>query len=493
MRQNGYLPGCGEQMTHTADKKKKGIREISPIDVYKLLPRTNCGECGVPNCMAFATKVVNGETVIDECPPLLTPQYTEAYHNLSELLAPPVRIVTFGTGSRAATIGGKHVLQRHEFTYQFPPPVAIDISDEMEPAAIETRVREIEEFSYSYIGRTLTLDAVAIRSTSGEPLKFRAVVELVARLTDLPLILCSYDPAVMKAGLEGAPSRRPLIYAANRNNWREMADLAVSHSSPIVISAPGDLSILRSLVKTLMACGITDIVLDPGTFGHEGLAGTVHSFTAIRKAACKDADQLFGFPILGAPIAVWSGQELSEEMNRWQEAYTASILMTRYSDLLIMHSIEGWVLLPQLIWRFGLYTDPRKPVSVDAGIRTFGTPGPDSPVLLTSNYALTFFTVESDIKASKIDGYLIVIDTGGLSVEAAVAGRYLTAEKIADALRESVIAEAVTHRYIILPGLAARLSGETEEATGWRVLVGPRDSSGIGKMIHEHWPPKEDL
>lgn len=478
-------------LTTTADKKK-GIREISPIDVYKLLPRTNCGECGVPNCMAFATKVVNGEAVVDGCPPILTERYRGTYVRLGELLAPPVRAVTFGTGAKTATIGGKHVLQRHEFTYQFPPPIAIDISDDLDTTQIEARVHGIDTFSYNYIGRTLTLDAIAIRSASGDADLFRTAVEQVISLTGLPLILCSHDPVIIKAGLEAAGKQRPLIYAATEKNWREMADLAVTYSCPVVAAAPGDLSLLRTLVKTLQACGIEDIVLDPGTSGDEGLAGTVHSFTAIRKAACREGDPFFGLPILGTPIAVWTGQELSDEMNRWQEAYTASILMTRYADLLIMHSLEGWVLLPQLIWRFGLYTDPRKPVSVDAGLRTFGNPGPQSPVLITSNYALTFFTVESDIKAVKTDCYLIVIDTGGLSVEAAVAGRYLSAEKIADALKESGIEGTVSHRYVILPGLAARLSGETEEATGWRVLVGPRDSSGIGKMIREHWPPKEE-
>lgn len=489
MRQTGYLPEWGEIM---AEKTKKGIREISPIDVYKLLPRTNCGECGVPNCMAFATRVVNGEAIVDGCPPIRSAKYKDAYHQLEELLAPPVRAVTFGTGMKAATAGGKHVLQRHEFTYQYPTPVAIDISDDLDLAAIEARVQEIDSFTYSYIGRTLTLDAIAIRSVSGKADRFQQTVQQVAGLTDLPLILCAYDPVVMKAGLEVIAARHPLIYAATIKNWREMADLAVTYACPLVASAPGDLSILRSLVKTLQACGIEDLMLDPGTFGDDGLAGTVHSFTAIRKAACHDADPLFGLPILGTPISVWTGQELSDELNRWQEAYTASILMTRYADLLIMHSLDGWVLLPQLIWRFGLYTDPRKPVSVDPGLKTFGTPGPDSPVLVTSNYALTFFTVESDIKAAKIDCYLIVIETGGLSVEAAVAGRYLSAEKIAGALKETGIAEKVRHQYVILPGLAARLSGETEEATGWQVLVGPRDSSGIGKMIREHWPPKND-
>ncbi|WP_319580163.1 acetyl-CoA decarbonylase/synthase complex subunit gamma [uncultured Methanospirillum sp.] len=472
-------------------EKKKGIREISPIDVYKLLPRTNCGECGVPNCMAFATRVVNGEAVVDGCPPILDDGHKDAYARLNDLLAPPVKVITFGT-ERTATIGGKYVLQRHEFTYQFPPPIAIDVSDDMDPASIQARVHEIASFSYGYIGRTLTLDAVAVRSVTGDAERFGSAVRLVMDSTDLPLILCSHDPEVMKAGLETAGSKRPLIYAATSENWRAMADLAVRYGCPVVAAAPGDLALLRSLVRTLQACGITDIVLDPGTFGDEGLAGTVYSFTAIRKAACRDGDPLFGLPILGTPIAVWTGQELGEDQNRWQEAYTASILMTRYADLLIMHSLEGWTVLPQLIWRFGLYTDPRKPVSVDPGLRVFGSPGSDAPVLITSNYALTFFTVESDIKSAKLDCYLIVVETGGLSVEAAVAGRYLNAEKIAEALRESGIEQKISHRYVILPGLAARLSGETEEASGWRIMVGPRDSSGIGKLIREHWPPKED-
>lgn len=470
--------------------KKKGIREISPIDVYKLLPRTNCGECGVPNCMAFATRVVNGEAVVGECPPIHESQYTDSLTKLEELLSPPVKAVTIGS-DKAITVGGKHVLQRHEFTYQFPTPIAIDVSDDMDIAAITARVHKIVGFSYGYIGRTLTLDAIAIRSVTGDPDRFKTAVKTVIETTDLPLILCSQDPEVMKAGLEIADKRRPLIYAATQTNWRAMADLAVSHTCPVVASAPGDLSLLRSLVKTLQRCGITDIILDPGTFGDEGLAGTVFSFTAIRKAACREGDSLFGLPILGTPISVWTGQELNDTVNRWQEAYTASILMTRYADLLIMHSLDGWTVLPQLIWRFGLYTDPRKPVSVEPGIHTFGEPGPDAPVLITSNYALTFFTVESDIKAAKIDCYLIVTETGGLSVEAAVAGRYLNAEKIGEAVRKSGIEGKVNHRYLILPGLAARLSGETEEASGWQVLVGPRDSSGIGKMIREHWPPKE--
>jgi len=157
---------------------------------------------------------------------------------------------------------------------------------------------------------------------------------------------------------------------------------------------------------------------------------------------------------------------------------------------LIMHSLDGWVLLPQLIWRFSLYTDPRKPVSVEAGVKTFGKPDRESPVLVTTNYALTYFTVESDIKAAGFNCYLVVVDTGGLSVESAVAGRYFTAESIAKALTEYNLRSLVRHTTLIIPGLAARLSGEAEEATGWKILVGPKDSSGLANFLKTHWPPE---
>lgn len=474
------------------EQHKKSIREISPIDVYKLLPRTNCGECSEANCMAFATKVVNGETVIDACPPLFTEKLAKDLVKLQDLLAPPVRAISFGLSDSKITIGGKYVLFRHEFTYQNPPPIAIDISDDTDPDLISARIKKIQDFAYTYIGRPLRLDALAVRSVTKDPKRYREVVTQICEMCTLPLILCSTDPKIIAAGLSVCADRRPLIYAVTKENWKEMGELAIENSCPVVVSAPGDLSLLRTLVKTLQEWGIEDMVLDPGTFHSEQIGNTIHLFTSIRKAACRDFDQLFGYPILGTPISVWNGDELSEDLNRWQEAYLASMLITRYADLLIMHSIEGWVLLPQLIWRFGIYTDPRKPVSVDAGVRTFGNPDKNSPVLITSNYALTFFTVESDIKAAKIDCYLIVIDTGGLSVEAAVAGRYLTALKITDSIREFKAGDLVSHRYLIIPGLAARLSGETEEETGWRVLVGPRDSSGIGQMIRERWPPVEE-
>jgi len=470
-------------------RQKKGIREISPIDVYRLLPKTNCQECHESNCMAFATRLVNGELVLSDCPPLHTVEYHGAHQELALLLAPPVKAVVFGTGDRQCITGGKYVLQRHEFTYHNPPPIAIDVNDLMTDEELMARIRTIEQFSYNYIGRNLTLNAVAIRSVSGDPSVFGKVVRKVAGATNLPLILCSLDPGVMEAGLSEAKDGNPLIYAATRDSWRSMADLALAYHAPLVVHTDGDLPLLRSLVKTLKAYGISEIILDPCTLSDDGLSETLHNFTALRVAASRDLDELSGYPLLGVPLAVWTSEEISEDVLKWRETITASMLMSRYADLLIMHSLDGWVLLPQVIWRFNLYTDPRKPVSVEAGVKIFGRPDKNSPILMTTNYALTFFTVESDIKSATIDCFLIVVDTGGLSVESAVAGRYFTADSIASALKSFDAGSLVSHRTLIIPGLAARLSGETEEVSGWHVLVGPKDSSGLPQFLKSHWPP----
>jgi acetyl-CoA decarbonylase/synthase complex subunit gamma len=217
----------------------------------------------------------------------------------------------------------------------------------------------------------------------------------------------------------------------------------------------------------------------------------------VRRSACKGEDDLLGFPLVGTPITAWFGNEESKEMLAWKEACFASILTSRYADVLIVHSLDGWVQLPIVIWRFNIYTDPRKPVSVEHGLITLGKPDEMSPVMLTTNYALTYFTVESDLKKFGTNCYLIVADTEGISVESAVAGRYLTAESIAEAVKKSGVAEKVKHKYLIIPGMAARLSGETEDelkAVGlpdWHVIVGPRDSSGIAKLLEQKWPPNE--
>ena len=470
--------------------KKAGIKELSPIDIYKLLPKTNCKECGQENCMAFATKIVNREINIDQCLPLFKKENEKAYLKLKDLLKPPVKEVVVGVGDKAKKIGGKLVMYRHEFTYFNPTAIAIDVTDEMSEQEIVSRIKRIEQFNFEYIGYTLKLDMIAVRCTSGDAEKFKATVKKVAETTTLPMIICALNSNVAEAGLMAAPTANPLLYAATTENWKDMAELALMYSCPLVVSAPNDLNALVSLAKTLLAYGVKDLVLDPGTFLNDGLGDTINNFTMLRRAACKGGEELAGFPLMGVPMVAWMDKgETADEIIKWREAYLASMLIVRYADLLVIHGADGWSLLPNAVLRQNIYTDPRKPVAVAPGLKVFGTPDENSPVFFTSNFALTYYTVASDLESSKINAYLIVVETEGSAIDSGVAGRKLTAERVADAIKASGVEGKVKHRKIIIPGKASRISGEIEELSGWKVQVGPRDSSEIPKYLVEKWQP----
>lgn len=469
-------------------KAKTSVKELSPIDVYKLLPRTNCKECGEENCMAFAAKVVNREASIDNCPPLLKKENEKAYKQLQEMLKPPVKEVVVGVGEKAVKIGGKLVLYRHEFAYFNPTAAAIDVADDMPEDEILERVRRTENFNFEYIGQNLKLNMIAIRSTSDDPDKFKSTVRKVVDNTCLPLILCSLNPGILEAGLMAAPKARPLLYAATSDNWKVMAELALMYNCPLVVSAPNNLDLLKSLAKTLQDYGVEDLVLDPGTFSGDGLADTLNNLTMLRRAACKRGDELCGFPLMGVPMVAWMDKDhVPEELAKWREAHVGAMLIMRFADIVVLHNIDGWALLPLIMLRQNIYTDPRKPVAVEPGLKTYGTPDENSPVMFTTNFALTYYTVAADIENAKVSGYLLVVDTEGIAVDSAVAGRKLTSEKVAEAIKTSGVESKVKHRKLIIPGKAARLSGEIEELSGWQVLVGPRDSSDIPKFLQEKW------
>ena len=464
-------------------------KELSPIQVYQMLPMTNCKECGETNCMAFAAKLVNREANLSECKPLLEPKYAEAYEKLWALLKPAVKAVEVGVGDDKVTLGGEYVMYRHEFTYFNQTAIAIDVSDEMSDEEFEARIKVADGFEYEYIGMKLTLDMVAVRSSSNDPAKFEAAAKKAAELTDKPLVLCTLDPAVMVQGLAAVGEKRPLIYAATKDNWKEMADLALMYNCPLVASSPFDLNTLKGIARTLSEYGVEDIVLDPGTKLDDGISATMDNFTVLRWDAINEEEEYLGFPLMGVPIAAWAEKAEDPITNEWNEAVLSAALITRYSDIIVVHSVSGWALLPLVFLRQNLYTDPRKPVAVEAGVNTYGEPDEMSPVLLTTNFALTFYTVASDIESAKLDCYLVVVDSEGMSVESAVAGRKVTADIIAETLEEYKVGDLVKHRHLVIPGRSARLSGEIQELTGWKVSVGPIDSSGIAKYLEEKWVP----
>jgi acetyl-CoA decarbonylase/synthase complex subunit gamma len=464
-------------------------KAISPIEIYKFLPRTNCQKCGEENCMAFAAKLVNMETKLDKCAPLIEEEkYKANYEKIWNIIKPAVKEIIVKRGDISIKIGGEYVMYRHDLTYINPPPIALDVDDEMDENEIINRVKFTENFSYTYTGINLKLDMIAIRSVSEDPKKFMKAVKIVMENTKLPIMLCSFKPEIIEAGLSLLKNDRPLIYAATESNWNEMAKLAKEYKCPLAVFSPGDMDGLLTITKNLLDNGISDLILDPGTFVGNGLSTTINSLVAIRWKACEEGDPLYGFPTMGVPMTAWfliDGDKLKKAT--W-EAITAASLIVNHVSLLIMHSIEGWVLLPITILRRNIYTDPRKPVSVKPELKIIGNPNEWSPVFVTSNFVLTYYLVSGDIENSKIDSYLLIVDTEGYAVDVATAANKFVPDKFKEVIDASGLEKKVKHRILIIPRKAAKISGEVEDAIKWRVIVGPSDSSEIPAFIKNEWP-----
>ncbi len=445
------------------------MKKLGPLDIYRHLPKTNCSECGEKTCMAFASQIIERALKLSDCPYLKG----KNLDILTKMIAPAVREVVFGKNH--VKIGGEDVIYRHELTYFNETAIAIDVDDQMDEKELLNRVEYVTRFNHARIGQELTLQAVAVKNVSQNPDSFADCVKKVAQNTDKALILCSFLPESLEAALKFC-SDAPLLYAATKGTWEKIADLAVQYSCPVAAFADNDLSELKSLAAALQSKGIENIALDPGTHP-ENISCTLNSFVQIRRASM-DGDEILNCPIIGVPAAV--SDPLGEVM-------AASMMIDRFADLIIFHTIDMFAVLPVITLRQNIYTDPRRPVSVDAGLRTFGNPTKDSPLLATTNFALTYYTVASDIESAALNCYLLVFNTEGLGVEASVAGGQLDAYKAKEAIENAKVQEVVNHRKIIIPGMAARISGELEQISGWEVLVGPKDSSGIPEFIEKRW------
>lgn len=465
----------------------------SPLEAYKYLPQTNCGECGEATCMAFASKLIDRSGKPTQCPPLVKEKkFAKKLAELERLLVPEIREITIGVGDRAVKIGGDDVLYRHKLAFFNKTKMFYDVTDTMDEAALLERTKKVADFRKFYVGRNLLLDGVAIRSVSNDPEKFAAAVKKVSEV-GIPMILCSFNPAVLKAGLEVAKDKNPLIYAANKDNWKEVGELALEYNVPVVVSAFNDLDGLKTLAKTFAEAGIKDIVLDPGTYpSGQGLKDSFTNFLKIRRAGIM-GDTEIAYPIMALPITAWMAGISDPVSAAYWETAMAAIFTIRYGDIMILHSLEPYATLPEVHLAETIYTDPRTPVAVDSKMYKVGEPDENSPVLFTTNFALTYYTVESDLSSNGITCWLLAVDTDGIGVEAAAAGGQLTADKVKDAFEKSGfdLKKDVTHNTVIIPGLAARLQGDLEDKLGARVLVGPMDSGRLPGWFEKNWPPKQ--
>ena len=447
---------------------------LTGIEIYKKLPKTNCKECGFPTCLAFAMNVAAGKVELEKCPYISE----EAKAELAEVSAPPQRTVEIGTGDNVVRIGGETVLFRHEKTFVNPPGIAVLVTDQMDEGEVEARVRRLKELRYERVGLVLKAEMVAVKDTTGSPEKFRELVNKVLSMDGFPLILMSEKPEVVAAALEACADRRPLIYAATKENAEEMGKLAQEKNCPIVAKAES-LEELPEVTQKLMDMGIRDIVLDSGARTPKK---ALEDQIAIRRAALIDKFRPLGFPTIALPC------EMTDDPLK--EALIASMLVAKYAGIIVLSNLEGHTLFPLLVERLNIYTAPQRPMAVSEGIYEIGSPDENSPVLITTNFSLTYFIVSGEIENSRVPAYLLVKDTEGLSVLTAWAADKFVAETIAPFVKKCGIEEKVKHRKLIIPGYVARIAGELEDELGdWEVLVGPREASSIPAYLREVWKP----
>jgi acetyl-CoA decarbonylase/synthase complex subunit gamma len=446
---------------------------LTGIEIFKLLPKTNCKECGVPTCLAFAMSLAAGKAELTACPHVSD----EAKEALSEASAPPIRPVTIGTGDNAIKVGGETVMFRHEKTFENPAGIAIMISTGMDDAEIDARIKKFKELQYERVGLLLRAELVAIKDEGGDAARFEAVIGKVTQDSDASIILMSENADVLAAGVKACADKKPLIYAATNDNLDAVAALAKDNSCPVVAKGT-NLDEIAELTEKLVAAGVNDIVLDSSA---KTVKQLFEDQLIIRGAALANKYKPLGYPTIAIPA------EMTD--NPMKEAVIAGMLIAKYAGIIVLSDFQGESLFPLLVERLNIYTDPQRPLATTEGIYEINNPDENSPVLLTSNFSLTYFIVSGEMEGSKVPSYLIVMDTEGLSVMTAWAAGKFVADAIGPFIKKCGITDKVKHRKLIIPGYAAAESGGLEEELpDWEILIGPREGSHIPAYLKE-WKP----
>jgi acetyl-CoA decarbonylase/synthase complex subunit gamma len=437
---------------------------LSGLDIYKLLPKTNCKQCGFATCLAFAMALAKKTVDIDKCPFISG----EAKKILETSSLPPVRLVSVGSGDSKLEIGNETVMFRHEEKFHHPCGLGFIIEDNLQDAQIKEKLERINQLKFERVGQELNVNLIAVRQNR-DAKRFAEATELISKNTTLALVLMSPDPEALKEALKITSERVPLIYGATKDNKLEISEIVKEFKVPLVVCA-SDLETISNLTRELNNQGVNDLILDSGK---KSVTEKIWDLTQIRRLALKKSDRSLGYPVL----------VIVEKQDPFQEAMEVATYISKYAGIILMKGIESWQILSLLTLRQNIYTDPQKPLQIEPKLYPIGQAGNKSPVLVTTNFSLTYYTVLAEVEASKVPSYIVSVDTEGMSVLTAWAAEKFTAEKITESINKFGVKDKVTHTRLIIPGYVAVMSGDLEEKSGWQVVVGPKEAAGIPSFL----------
>jgi len=444
---------------------------LTGLDIFKLTPKKNCKDCGFPTCLAFSMKVAAGAVEIGKCPHMSS----EAIEKLSEATAPLMKTISVGKGDTEYKLGGETVLFRHEKTYVSRNRFAVLLSDNMEDAEIDAKIQHMKDVNYVRIGEEMKAEFAALKF-AGNKDKYIALVNKVktSGLKVAYILICE-DVAVIKEALELVKAENPVVYGANKENFKEMVELVKADNLALGLKAE-NLEALYALVQEVEKLGYKNLVLDPGsTSVKEAFENTVQ----IRRINLQGGDRTFGYP------SILFVDELSKG-DKFMEVALSTLFTMKYGSIIVLSDIDYARALPLYGLRQNIFTDPQKPMRIEPGLYGINNPDENAPVLCTVDFALTYFVVSGEIERSKVPVWMVIPDAGGYSVLTSWAAGKFTANSIAKFIKENAIEEKVKSRKLVLPGKVAVLKGDLEEnLPGWEIIVGTAEAMFIPKFLKE--------
>jgi acetyl-CoA decarbonylase/synthase complex subunit gamma len=441
---------------------------LSGLQIFKLLPKTNCKKCGKPTCLAFAMQLAQKRANLDDCPDVSD----EAKNVLAAAAAPPMHQVKFGAGDNEVQTGRETVMFRHEEKFYSPTVLAVTVSDKLGADDLKKRIETVNALQFDRVGVHISVGAIAVVNDSGSPESFATAAAAVKDASSLAMILCSDSPDAIAAAVAKTADVVPLIASATAETGEAMAKVAKENNCPLAAKAES-IEALADLSVKIKAAGVEDIVLCP-----DGLSprDQLYNLTRMRVLSLKKVFRPLGYPTL----SFVTGSDADQMA-------LATSLICKYSGIVVVDTVEPYAILPMLTAVMNVFSDPQKPVQVEPKVYAVGEPDENSPLMFTTNFSLTYYTVESDVEASRVPSYILVVDTEGTSVLTSYSGDKLNEKVVADAIAKYDVENTVKHRKLIIPGYVAVMSGKLEEATGWEIMVGPRESSMIPKYLQGVW------
>jgi acetyl-CoA decarbonylase/synthase complex subunit gamma len=438
---------------------------LTGLQIQKLLPKTNCKECGVNTCLAFAMKIAARKAEIGACPYASE----EAIRVLGKAYEPPVRMIRLGPDG-ALKLGGETVLYRHEKTFVSQTLLAVNINDGDDPAVVDSTLNGVKAYSIERVGEIIDIDMLAVTQTGDDAVAFADLVERAWREVGKPLVLRSPDPAALVRVAAAVSGSHSVLSTATAETADTLVAAAREHGHALALTAP-DLDGLVRLAGPVLESGFADLLLQFGTLS---LAESFQTNSIARRAALKDGVKALGLPFLSF---VDGGDPVTGTVE-------ASTQITKYGGICVLPGFDTAQIASLITLRLNIFTDPQKPIQVEPGIYPIGDPTADSPVFVTTNFSLTYFIVGGEIENSGLSAWLVVPECEGMSVLTAWAAGKFSGPSIAKFCKEAGLEDKVARRDIVIPGFVAQISGELEESLpGWKVLVGPQEASDLESFI----------